>query len=277
VFWWETIMWWPDKADRDVAYAAKKAAGDTHIILDISGSYKELGESYDDIGADYSQNLPALVTLAEEVINEGFLIDLRMSGDGQGAGPDYNDPIGMTYGHDWLMANFPRIAAAFAHLADRIVFVPGYDGVFYGWEPDQVVAFGKLFRSIFPNGTLGIEFNTGHIPLGEGPGYRGAYEPGGCMQDYDVIYGEFDPFNYHQDSTWQIVGRMVPNYQRPSDEPAGDDPTPPYLLHTSNARGPWFFIAFEILTYQWVRGKCGPEEPAAYRQYFRDMGCRWIC
>lgn len=278
VYWWETLAWWPNLADREAAYAAKKAAGDTHCILDLTGAYREgIPGVYNDIGADYSQNLPALVALAEEAIDRGFLIDLRLGGDGQGAGPGYNDPVGLTYGHDWLMANFPRIAAAFAHLVDYVVFVPGYDGTFYGWGPEQVVAFGKLFRSIFPNGTLGIEFDCGHIPLGEGPGYMDAYAPGGCMQDYDVIYGEFDPFNYHQDSTWQIVGRLVPNYQRPSDQTPGDDPHPPYLLHTPNVRGPWFFIAFEVLTYLWVRGKCGPEEPAAYRAYFAALGCEHIC
>ncbi len=270
-------MWWPNPADRQAAYAAKRAAGDTHIIVDLSGSYKELDIGYDDIGADYSQNLPALVTLMEECIREGFLIDFRMAGDGQGDGPGYNDPIGMTYGHGWLMANFPRIFEAVAHLKDYIVFVLGYDGIFYGWEPEQVVAFGQLFRSICPDGALGIEFNTGHIPLGEGPGYQGAYNPGGCMQDYDVIYGEFDPFNYHADSTWQICGRLVDGYVRPPDQPADDDPRPPFLLGTPNVRGTWYFIAFEILTYRWVRGQCGPDEIAAYRAYFSAMGCPHIC
>lgn len=274
VLWWETIAWWPNLADRQAAYAAKRAAGDTHIILDLSGSYKEIDESYDQVGADYSQNLPALVALAEEAIKEGFLVDLRLAGDGQGAGPGYNDPVGMTYGHEWLMANFPRIAAAFAHLSPYIVFVPGYDGIFYGWEPEQVMAFGALFRSIFPQGTLGIEFGTGHIPLGEG---GGDYLPGGRMQDYDVIYGEFDPFNYHTDSTWQIVGRLVSPYNRPADQPAGDDPHPPFYLSTPNPRGPWHFIAFEILTYRWVRGQCSPDEISAYRDYFASLGCKNVC
>lgn len=278
VFWWETIAWWPKLVDRQAAYAAKRAAGDTHIILDLSGCYKEnVPGDYNWDGADYSQNLPALVSIAEEAIREGFLIDFRLAGDGQGAGPDYNDPVGNTYGHDWLMANFPRIATAFAHLKDYIIFVPGYDGIFYGWDPEQVVAFGKLFRSIFPDGTLGLEFNTGHIPLGEGPGYRDAYAPGGSMQDYDVIYGEFDPFNYHADSTWQICGRLVRPYNRPSDQPAGDDPNPPFYMGIPNARGPWYFIAFEILTYTWVRGQNTPADIAAYKAYFSDMGCKYIC
>src|SRR5262245_28605477 len=37
VYWWETIAWWPNPADRQAAYVAKRAAGDTHIIIDLSG------------------------------------------------------------------------------------------------------------------------------------------------------------------------------------------------------------------------------------------------
>lgn len=292
VYWWETIAWWPNPADRQAAYVAKRAAGDTHIIIDLSGAYKEgIPGSYNDVGADYSQNLSALVALAEEAINEGFLIDLRLAGDGRSKArnPDgsypYNDPVGLTYGHEWLMENLPRIVAAFKHLAPYIIFVPGYDGVFYGWgdppdkpdlQPDRVMAFGKLFRSLLPNGVLGLEFSAGHIPLGEG---GGDYQPGGRMQDFDVIYGEFDPFNYHQDSTWQIVGRLAPEYHRPPDQPPDDDRgvEGKRYLAVPNPRGPWFFIAFEILTYNWVRGRNSPQDIAAYRQYFADMGCRHIC
>lgn len=290
VWWWETLSWWPSKADRQAAYAAKRAAGDTHCILDVSGAYKEgIPGAYNDVGADLSQNLEALVALAYEALSEGFLIDLRLSGDGRSKpkNPDgsypYNDPVGMTYGYEWLMENFPRIAEAFRPLYKYIVFVPGYDGVFYGWggdtdgvdrQPDRVMAFGQLFRSIFPDGVLGLEFSTGHIPLGEG---GGDYLPRGRMQDYDVIYGEFDPFNYHSDSTWQIVGRMVSPYHRPADQPAGDDPNPPFYLRTPNPRGPWFFNAFEIITYRWVRGLVLPEEIRAYRVYFAAMGCTYIC
>lgn len=268
--WWETLAWFSNPADRHAAYDAKHAIGDTHIILDLTGAYREPGQPYANMGRDYSQNLGALLALAYEALDNGFLIDLRLGGDGQGAGPGYNDPVGDTYGHDWLMANFPRIAQTFAPIWQYIVFVPGYDGVFYGWNPDQVVAFGKLFRSIFPDGYLGIEFNTGHIPLGEG---GGDYLPGGRMQDYDILFCEFDPFNYHSDSTWQILGRLMRPYHRPFDQPAGDDPTPPFYLAGSTPRGPWAVNPFEILTYRWVRGQVPLDELIAYRQYYTDMGC----
>lgn len=274
VFWWETLAWFPHAEDRQAAYAAKRAAGDTHCILDLAGCYKEgIPGEYNDVGADWSQNLDGLVALAYEALAEGFLIDLRLAGDGQGAGPDYNDPVGHTYGYAWLMDNFPRIAEAFRPISQYIVFVPGYDGVFYGWEPEQVMAFGKLFRSFFPDGVLGIEFNTGHIPVGEG---GGDYLPNGRMQDYDVIYGEFDPINYHQSSTWQIVGRMVQPYTAPADQNDGDH-NPPFYLGVPNPRGPWYFIAFEILTYVWVRGGNTPADIDAYRGYFAGMGCDYVC
>jgi len=289
VWWWETLAWWPNKADRDCAYRAKRAAGDTHCILDVSGCYKALPESYNQHGADFSNRLGDLVRLAEEAIAEGFLIDLRLGGDGRSKpkNPDgsypYNDPQGMTYGYEWLMDNFLSIYGAFQHLAEFIVFVPGYDGVFYGWgedvdgidrQPERVQNFGTLFRSLCPNGVLGLEFSTGHIPLGEA---IGDYEPGGRMQDFDVIYGEFNPWNYHEDSTWQIVGRMVSPYHRPNDQPADDDLNPPFYLGHPNARGPWYFIAFEIITYEWVRGRVDAAGIAAYRKYFADMGCRYVC
>jgi hypothetical protein len=281
VFWWETMSWWPNSLDRAIAYDAKRKAGDTHCTMDLTGSYGEIDPVYDQIGADWSNNLDGLVELCREAIDQGFLIDLPMGGDGQSVRTDgstihfgeYNDPVGRTYGFQWLMQNFSRIAEAFRPIYRFVAFRLGYDGVFYGWTPDQVVAFGKLFRSIFPDGVLVIEFNTGHIPLGEGPGYRDAYEPGGCMQDYDTILGEFDPDNVHQDSTWQILGRLIRPYNRPSDEPAGDDERPPFLLSHPNKRGRWWFIPYEIETYNWVRGRKSRQQCIDNASYFMQMGC----
>lgn len=273
IAWWETIAWFPNRADRQAAYAAKRANGDTHIILDLSGSYREISGLYNNVGADYSQNLSALVKLAYEVLEEGFLIDLRLAGDGQGAGPGYNDPVGMTYGHDWLMANLDRIMDAFAPIYRYIVWTPGYDGVFYGWTPEQCMAFAARIRARWSDAVIGIEFNTAHIPLGEG---GGDYLPGGRMQNYDVIFGEFDPFDYHSDSTWQIVGRLVPDYHRPPDQPSSDDPLPPHYLSQPSPRGPFYFIPFEILTYRHVRGAVPDEEYATYRDYFTNMGCELV-
>lgn len=273
IAWWETISWFPNYADRKAAYEAKHKNGDTHIILDLSGSYREIPGEYNHVGADYSQNLSALVSLAREVLREGFLIDMRLAGDGQGSGPGYNDPVGMTYGHDWLMENLDRIMDAFEPIYRYIVWTPGYDGVFYGWTPEQCVAYGRKIRARWPDAAIGIEFNTGHIPFGEGDA---DYLPGGRMQDFDVIYFEGDPYFYHGPTTWQIVGRMVSPYVRPTDQTA-EDPTPPFYLHGQSPRGKWYFNIFEVLTYRHVRGEVSAEEYAAYYEYFKAMGCIYIC
>lgn len=269
--------------DRARARLDHANAGDTHIPISISAAYKEAGTLWPDElkqGYDYTQNLDALRAVCTEVITAGFFVDMPLAGDGMGDGPGYNDPVGNTYGYGWLMANLPRIIAGLKgdgsspDLTPFIIFRPGWDGVFYGWEPEQVRDFGLLFRSLLPNGYLAIEHNTGHIPCGEG----GAdYAPGGLMRTYDTILSEFD--TVHEDSCWQIVGRMVPHYHRPSDQPAGDDPNPPFYLAPGTERGPYFYVAFEPTiggVYQWCRGHCTLAEVNAVRDYLRGLGCTLV-
>lgn len=281
--WAENVAWLTNPADRQAAYAAKRANGDTHAIMGVTGRYSEPDAPYfnrPEFGQDFTtspQRLQEFRDRCREVVEQGFYLDLRLGGDGQSnAQQTYNDPVGWTYGHQWLMANFERIFVALHELNDYIVWVPGFDGIFYGWDPQQVVAFGALARRMGVK-HLGLEFNTGHIPLGEGPDVRDAYAPGHAMQDYDVLFGEFDPFNYHTDSTWQIVGRLNRPYNRPADQPAGDDPNPPFLLGQPNARGRWFFIAMEVLTYLHVRGRLSADDYRAYYDYYTTMGCEFVC
>lgn len=139
----------------------------------------------------------------------------------------------------------------------------------YGWTPDQIEAFGAQFRALCPTGYLAIEHSTGHIPLGEGPT---DWTPTGRMKDYDVLLSEFDPDNLHQDSTWQIAGRLLgPRYRRPADQPSGDDPAPPWYLSQGSPRGPFGVCAFEYDTYNWVRGKSATAVQAN-RAYLTAMG-----
>jgi hypothetical protein len=141
----------------------------------------------------------------------------------------------------------------------------------YEWFPENVRAFGELFRSLLPHGALAFEHSTGHIPCGEG----GAdYAPGGLMRNYDTILSEFN--SVHEDSCWQIVARMVPHYVRPPDQPAGDDLNPPFYLAPGTPRGPYFYVAFEPTiggVYQWCRGDCTLDDVNAVRSYLRGLGC----
>ena len=95
------------------------------------------------------------------------------------------------------------------------------------------------------------------------------------MEAFDVILGEFDE-PIAQDSTWQVVARLVPQYKRPPEQPPNDDPSPPYYLARTTPRGPWFFCAFEwVGEYNFVRGRQNADDQAVRRQYLRSLGCRY--
>jgi hypothetical protein len=189
-------------------------------------------------------------------------------------------------------------------LTPYILFRPGWDGCFYGWggvEPktqttyttplrwrhvnqpqaaltsaelddqqQRVKQFGERFREVLPLGYLGIEHTPGNIPAGEG---GGDYAPGGLMTTYDTMMGEYNTF--HEDSYWQIAGRMLDDYVRPPDQPAGDDPHPPKYLGPDSPRGPYFYVVFEPTrpgVYEWCRGNCTREQMQQEDAYIRATG-----
>jgi hypothetical protein len=211
------------------------------------------------------------------------------------------------------MANLERILLAVKgdgtperpDLTPYVIFRPGWDGVFYGWgdptatkaatqglrwshtrtaktfiaptqqqldeQQTRVKQLGELFRKILPNGYLAIEHTPGNIPCGEG---GGDYAPGGLMTTFDTMMGEFN--TVHEDSCWQILGRMISPYHRPADQPAGDDPNPPFYLAPGSARGPYFYVAFEPTkggVYEWCRGRCTLEQVREVDAYLRACGC----
>jgi hypothetical protein len=260
--------------------------------------------------------MDAYRVLAYELIADGFFIDCPLGGDGLGSGPGYNDPVGRTYGNQWLVnGNLERMLRALQgdgskarpDLTPYILFRAGWDSIFYSWgdpaaatastdglglrwrwtrlrdakptpltvkqldaQQQRVKDFGVLFRQILPSGHLAIEHTPGTIPCGEG---GGDYAPGGLMQTYDTILSEFDTF--HEDSYWQIAGRMLEHYVRPSDQPAGDDPHPPWYLASGNPRGPYFWCAFEPTkhgAYEWCRGRTTREAMQQEDQYIRATG-----
>jgi len=264
-------------------------------------------------GYDYTSDdgLRIFRTIAHETIAAGFFLDVPMGGDGLGLGPGWNDPVGKTYGCGWLMRNMERMILALKgdgtpeqpDLTPYICWRPGWDAVFYGWggeekagmtyatplrwrnargplptptaaelddQQKRVKAFGDKFRQILPNGYLSIEHTPGNIPVGEG---GGDYQPGGLMNTFDTMMGEYDTF--HQDSYWQIAGRMLDEYHRPPDQPAGDDPHPPKYLGPDSPRGPYFYVVFEPTkagVYEWCRGRCTIEEMKQEDAYIRATG-----
>ncbi len=275
--WFEPALAWIDKAKRPAVYAVKDAVGDEIYGLSLSGAYNEAGQPYDQYsGYDFSSDMSGLNALIDEIVTGGNgkrVVRLFCAGDGQGSGPGYNDPVGKTYGHDWLMNFFPTVVKSLGDRYRYVQFYPGYDSIFYGWDPWQVEEFGSLVRSLLPDCVLGLEHNIGHIPTGEG---EDSYLPGGTMEGYDIVSSEYDGQDgdsqclVHNDAVWQINDRLSRPLNRPADMPAGDDPNPPFYLLDS-PRGPRIHEMLEWATYYDVRGGCTPEAIQNDRNYLKAM------
>jgi hypothetical protein len=179
---------------------AHENAGDRLVAMALSHAYLEPGiEAPISTGHDWTYDLPGLNRFLGDVIRRPrrdgrpWLVQLHLAGDGLSAakGADgrwrYNDPVGWTYGYEFIRDFFPTLNACLhgqmagcdddVHAFVRLV--NGFDGVFYGWDPAQGVAFARQVKDACPDCVLGIEFNSGHIPFGEGDS---DYRPGGRMR-----------------------------------------------------------------------------------------------
>lgn len=258
-------------ADADCAAVcqAHTSVGDQILTISLSGQYNEAGQAYQNIpGADFSNNLSDLSARLLSIVRRGLYIDLRLAGDGTAP-----DPAGMTYGHDWLMANFERIANGLAAVEPYIRWCPAYDAWWYGWSAQQVKDFGTLFRNVMgQQAVLCGEFGINGPHLGNG---EKDYQPGGGLYDYDLFQLELDAGNAggHNDDLWQPGARMIgPAYVRPPDQPHGDDPSPPFYLIGGTDRGPFHAQAFEDWLYYQVRNQCTIQQITDYRDYKRGVG-----
>lgn len=284
--WFEPAISSLDAAGRQAVYAAKHAAGDTHLAIALSWNYSgDGGYSYPVPGRDLSGDLPAFRALVEEAIRNGFYVLAFLAGDGESRpGGGYNDPVGWTYGHAWLMQNLPAIVAALQQPADLtpyVVLLPGWDGVVPGWAPDasdpgsgtyrypaELDNYLLKARALVPGGYLGVELASGYCHWGGGA--ENYTSPAG--QALDVILQEF-PGPPTGDQVWQIAGRELgPAYVRPPDQPAGDDPGPPAYLSHGTPRGRYFPVAYEYDEYRWVRGRVSADDVRREQAYLRSVG-----
>lgn len=267
--WWGACWAWLTPADRQVAAQQLLAAGDTICLIERPSGvplYNEGGQFYSpDKFGPLSMSDTDFVALIEETLLLGFAgVWVFLGGDDGANG--YPIAIAQTSSLSPALA-----ASSRGNLNQYVVQLPGWDGVFYGYTPEQVESFAAMARGA---GALyvGMEHSTGHIPLGEG---GDDYQPGGRMKDFDLILGEFDDDRF-DDSVWQILGRMLPHYVRPAAQPLTDDPTPPYYLSTASPRGPFVYRVFEYLIYGWVRGVTA-DHVAANKAQFVAMGATHIC
>lgn len=280
--WFEPALQCMNKAQRAQVYSQKKP--DTHIIVEFfpGGSiYDEPGQPYQDfISPDFESDPQRFLELIEEIRLNGFQVGVVYNGDNA---DDPSDGFPNALRQLPILYNLLK-ASKYRDLNQDALMLRFWDGVFYGSAPENIVKFGTEFRKLSPEGYLGIEHNPGHIPIGEG---GDDYKPGGRMDAYDVIFSEYndisDDPNEGDDTVWQVNGRMVNGYKRPSDQPINDDPNPPFYLIPS-PRGERYHCAFEhgfhFGAYPWVRVNMNnyfplQEKIIARRNYMRAMGCRY--
>lgn len=266
--WFDAALFSLIPEDRQAVYAAKRAAGDSHAIIQYDSNagsiYDEPGQPYQQMTGPAFELYPeAFLAAIREVLVADFIPMIFMGGDDG------------ERGYVIATAQLPGLIAVlrsgerdFTH---DVLISPGWDGVFYGWSPAQIAAFGQQFRALCPNGHLAIEHQPGRMPVGNGPSdwARGA----GIMEHYDVLLSEFANWPEKGDQIWQVAARSLgPAYRRPADQPAHDDPNPPWYLAPGTARGPYLSVAFEFAEYPWVRSRISAEDVSLGRAYFRALG-----
>lgn len=273
-----------DYSQRQAVYAAKHAAGDTHLIIEfLPGGiiYDEPGQPYQVFSSpNFEYHLDQFLALVEEIIIEGFVPILTFNGDN---GDNPND------GYPNALRQLPILTtllstSQYRDLNQDVLYARLWDGVFYGSTPRNIQDFGVQFRRLNPTGYLAIEHNTGHIPVGNGPA---DYDDNGAgmMSTYDVVLSEFtnglprnsdpNPDDNPGSSIWQIVGRCVQPYNRPADQPPQTDRYPPPFYLVDSPRGPRYYCAFEFDEYRWVRRQVTKEDIDAQRAYLKSLGCKY--
>jgi hypothetical protein len=264
--WWGGCWAWLSPSDRAVSAEQLIGHGDRicviQVALDGRALYDEPDQFYSpDKFPELTQTLAQTVALVREAIDLGFdAVWLFLDGD-NGA-----------YGYPVAVQQVQELAPLMGPLNQYVCYMPGWDGVFYGYSPQQVSDFAAAARAA---GAIyvGIEFSTGHIPVGNG---ASDYAPGGLMTGYDVILGEFNDGQF-DDTVWQVLPRMGRPYNRPPEQPSGDDPSPPFYLASASPRGPYYFRIFEYYIYGWVRSTPTSVVKAARAQFALMAPTNVIC
>lgn len=265
--WWGACWAWLDTQSRQEAAQQLLLNGDTICLIGVpSGGalYPEPNQFYSEDKFPPLSSTPAQIrNMVEEALDLGFTaVWLFLGGDDGG-----------TVGFPIAVAQAQALGPILEDLLDYVMVVPGWDGVWYGYTPDQVAMFSFIARS---EGFqyVGIEHSTGHLLAG-GQGDED-YREGGKMVLYDTILGEFNSGQFDA-TVWQILGRMIDPYLWPPDQPLGSDYNPaPKLLAPGSPRGPYYYVVFEYGIYAWVRGTLAATIHQ-WRDYFRNCGASNVC
>jgi hypothetical protein len=300
----------PDRASRNAVYAAKRAAGDTHCLIDFSQGgilYDEGGQPYQVPQPDFEANPSQFRALVQEILSVGFVPTIAFNGD------NGDNPVD---GYPNALRQIPILKDVLNGLHDSVLYARFYDGVFYGSDPANIQHFGQEFTRIMRQGGaaaahLIIEHQPGRIPVGRG---KEDYDPGGRMIDYDGVFGEYEcwvngslskdrngpgsvyiPEAGHRESeyeqamgnVWEVCSRLGGDtYHRPPDQPADNDPNvQTSYLRSGSPRGPYVWGIMETGgdgpaqpgVYDWVRNNCTVADLKKVGDYFRSLNAPLVC
>lgn len=273
------LLGWIDAKNRAALYPQLRAANVTHVIICVSGQYKESDTPYANIdGKDYSKDWPALLALVDECVREGFIVLLKMAGDGQSVVVDgkyvYNDPVGWTYGHDWLMANLKIITTLLKDYEGYILYSPGFDGVFAAadgvWTPAQLSDYLLTLRKTRLTCYSDLQFGIPYISDGDGGGFYDspqgqALDSVSCEWDYPALTPG-DPLNRFCQNSARLLGpKFICLY--------GCEPGP-FYLEKGTPRGPFYANSFETSTFWFIHEEIDEAECLANQATFRSVG--WL-
>ena len=272
---WEGAISWVSPDVRRKWFDAKHASpvcgpgGDTHALVNWSDNvqsvYNEPGQPYQTVlTQDWTKNPNGFLQLVHETMWDGFVPVVTLQGD-FGAS---------TALRQWAQVNaLLKADPDYGDLRQYVTFFFCWDSCFYGtWSPADFKKVGEQVYVDCPTCLPTIEMQTGHIPTGGG---AADWLPGGTMAHWRAIFVEFNDGDEHSDSTWQVLGRLLP-YRRPADQPAGDDPSPPHYLTRGQVA-----VCWEYRMYEWVRVNVADDSAvramqasiAKTRSYLNGVGC----
>jgi len=297
--WFEAALFsLPASCPRSTVYAAKHLAGDTHAIIAgmqmVGSVYNEPGNPYQAMNWNPLLAGTGLHDAVVEVLQNGFWPEIVLDGDGAYTQCQtyQDDPQG--YGNNnypggactsLLKQQLAQIIPLLQHasegdLTSRVLLNWGWDSVFYGYSPNDLLDLVAYARSLCPACYFGFEFNTGHLPW-----------EAMDMSGYDWILVEFNDTVIHGNATWGILGRLLgPMYHRPpedSQQNNGNDTNPrPWILAAGTPRGAFGVACFESGAYEFVRDDEpvyqatltngtieAPMTPPDVAAYFTTLGC----
>jgi hypothetical protein len=261
---------------RQAVYAAKHAAGDTHILYALSYNYVSGdGYRYPIDGRDFTGDLDGFAELVHEGCAHGFRPFVSLASDGQGYAPE-----GGTYGWRWGMDHMAVVLGAFEQvhgvdLRRRVLFGGGFEllGPGGNWTPDQLIAYYLQLRTyVGDSGYTWLELGQGYCKWME-DGAACWSSPAGVS--LDVFLQEYSqPLEDNWDGACQLARRMLgpSTYRGPLPPQIQDDPQVAYYLRGDRPRGPLGIWAFEYDLYRFTRGQSSVGDVDDQRQRLQSLG-----